>query len=516
MNSKKPIISSCFFSFLLASALVGEPCTTTESSLVFSQTQNFRDFKNAALKIPTFQELYIYNKIDKHAQLRDKDQYRKLRLLSLEDFESILDEFFCVMDTLLRNSSTWLNSDCAASEVIKSSFLPYAQKIVKNVKSKTMLKGDLHGDIHSLIAAVEHLQELGITSAHNPLKIEDPSFHLIFLGDYVDRGIWGTEVLFLLMLLKCINPSQVILIRGNHEDPNITSQYGFKTEFFAKFSKSSLKDRQRCYQKICAFYEYLPVVLYLGSGTDTHKNYLQCCHGGLEIGYNPRKFLKSSDTISFHSIDFLNQATESKKLSPFKVCGHHCMPLENYCSDFKPTSPYQLGFLWNDFLVDAQEISCYKEGRGFVFNKDITHAVLQAASSKQAQLVGVVRAHQHVPSNRNPMMKLLLSSHGCASLWRDPQKELTFTQGTVLTLLLSPDSLHGQPRKAHSTNSTKDSYRYDGFTYDTSLLLTTGVTLAEWRGTIHNNYVYDKRKEYFDSLVVPTVTERYQIEQPSA
>jgi hypothetical protein len=36
-------------------------------------------------------------------------------------------------------------------------------------------------------------------------------------GDFVDRGAWGVETLALLLAWKWLLPSNVYLIRGNHE-----------------------------------------------------------------------------------------------------------------------------------------------------------------------------------------------------------------------------------------------------------------------------------------------------------
>lgn len=67
--------------------------------------------------------------------------------------------------------------------------------------------------------------------------------HLVFNGDYVDRGAWGLETLLLLLAWKLAAPEEVTLLRGNHETALCTLVYGFKGELVAKLGRGRWKVR---------------------------------------------------------------------------------------------------------------------------------------------------------------------------------------------------------------------------------------------------------------------------------
>ncbi|KAJ7212930.1 Metallo-dependent phosphatase-like protein [Mycena pura] len=96
---------------------------------------------------------------------------------------------------------------------IKTKEVLMRESNVVHVSAPITVVGDIHGQFYDLI----EIFRIGGYAPHT---------NYLFLGDYVDRGLFSVETISLLMCLKLRYPNRVQLIRGNHESRAVTQNYG--------------------------------------------------------------------------------------------------------------------------------------------------------------------------------------------------------------------------------------------------------------------------------------------------
>jgi hypothetical protein len=122
---------------------------------------------------------------------------------------SCAEEFKCLFLSICRAVDLLLKDDA----------------MVIDVRPPVKIFGDIHGQLQDLLRLFSS-HGFPITGSGGDIDVVT----YVFNGDFVDRGPHQLEVLLLLFALKIINPSRVILLRGNHETLGISSVYGYSAE----------------------------------------------------------------------------------------------------------------------------------------------------------------------------------------------------------------------------------------------------------------------------------------------
>ena len=313
---------------------------------------------------------------------------------------------------------------------------------------------------------------------------DKPDF-MLSLGDYTDRGGFGVEVLYTLLRLKLANPDRVHLARGNHEEVSLAARYGFLSEGRLKYGSDF------DVVKVLRTYDFLPVVIWLGSGG----NYIQCNHGGMEPGFDPRRLLGAAGPAAFQFIGTLTQrhflTTHSNWFAPYDSRAR--AEYSRTALDFRPIDPINpvtLGFMWNDYTLASDEPGfAIDPGRAFVYGQSTTRYLLEQTRNGSNIVQAVFRGHQQ-SSAPNPMMRRLMAGHGVFRHWQKGDSSARFAAsireleefletaperaiptGSVWTLNISPDSAYGEA---------------NGFDYDAFAILKTARNFADWRVNVIN------------------------------
>lgn len=199
---------------------------------------------------------------------------------------------------------------------------------VLHICSPVTVVGDIHGQFYDLI----EIFKIGGFC---------PDTNYLFLGDYVDRGLFSVETISLLICLKLRYPNRVHLIRGNHESRSVTQTYGFYTECIRKYGNANV------WHYFTNMFDFLTLSVIID-------NKIFCVHGGL--------------SPSIHSID------QIKIIDRFQEIPH-----EGPMADL----------VWSDPDQDKCDFSISPRGAGYTFGIDIVQKFLEINNMEH-----ILRAHQ--------------------------------------------------------------------------------------------------------------------------
>jgi diadenosine tetraphosphatase ApaH/serine/threonine PP2A family protein phosphatase len=207
--------------------------------------------------------------------------------------------------------------------------LLYEEPNVVKLNAPITVCGDIHGQLFDLF-------EL--------LKISgDPvDTKYLFLGDYVDRGYFSLETFLYVAALKLKYPTQICLLRGNHECRQVSKQYGFYDECVQNYGHGGIWNLcQDCF-------DILPLAAVID-------NRIFCVHGGL-----------SPELLLIEQISLINRQQE--------------IPISGAMTDL----------LWSD-PEDVGSWSVSTRGAGWLFGATQTNIFCQ-----QNRIDLIARAHQLV------------------------------------------------------------------------------------------------------------------------
>ncbi|KAG9327626.1 hypothetical protein KVV02_006330 [Mortierella alpina] len=217
----------------------------------------------------------------------------------------------------------------------KTKELLMSESNVVHIKAPVTVVGDIHGQFYDLL----EIFKIGGYC---------PDTNYLFLGDYVDRGLYSVETMSILTCLKLRWPDRVQLVRGNHESRAVTQTYGFYTECMKKYGSAQV------WHYFTDLFDYLTLSVVID-------NMIFCVHGG-------RRVRLSGLSPSIHTID------QIKVMDRFKEIPH-----EGPMADL----------VWSDPDPGREEFAVSPRGAGYTFGSLVVEKFLH-----ENRMDHILRAHQ--------------------------------------------------------------------------------------------------------------------------
>ncbi|KAI8992029.1 Metallo-dependent phosphatase-like protein [Mycotypha africana] len=143
-----------------------------------------------------------------------------------------------------------------------------SQPALLELEAGVKIVGDIHGQYYDLMRLFQ-------------MSGFPPSANYLFLGDYVDRGMYSLETILLLLCFKLKYPNNFFLLRGNHESADVTRVYGFYDECKRRFNGGV-----KIWRHFVDVFNSMPIAAVVGGR-------IFCVHGGLSPYLNSMQQINS-------------------------------------------------------------------------------------------------------------------------------------------------------------------------------------------------------------------------------
>lgn len=345
--------------------------------------------------------VYVYHKRNKHIQKPPQPVQQQKPTISFEQFQQLHTQFMNVQKTELAETEQkratqkkWLNDPVIISE----QFQPFIEKITVQPGKRLFNFGDLHGDIDAVERAIEQLQAQGVLDKNDTLA---PGNHIVFAGDFVDRGPASLRVVCRLMELKIKNPQHVHLVRGNHEDPEINEEHGF----FEELKRTYPEHHEVVKQQMQLLYNTLPTLLLVcAHNQEGLIHAMHISHGFIDIGLELHAILQSNAryqafTTLYGSLQLMRLQKHNKRAKEYYFENNEQKGRvnEHLAAHKTVDRPTQSGHLWNDVAAHGTHTAYtdVSQRGGLSIGERLTQDFFAGHTTKQYRLRYGLRAHQH-------------------------------------------------------------------------------------------------------------------------